>query len=59
MKNEECRPFSFSNHRNPYRIGTLACLSLWERWHSVSCDGEGTLSVSPHGLPAPPEGEPR
>ena len=47
-------------HRTP-------CLSLWERWPSVSEVGEGanpqrtsnTLSVTANAVPALPEGEPR
>ena len=43
-----------------------SCLSLWERWHGVSRDGEGGLvasakrfALSGADAPAPPKGEPR
>ena len=43
-----------------------SCLSLWERWHGVSRDGEGgevasakRFALSGADAPAPPKGEPR
>ena len=59
MKKKEGGPFISATKKIPTALGPRACLPLGERGHGVGCEGGATLSVSPHGLPAPPEGEPR